>query len=103
MSTSRFSWVGAGIPLGTGKKGGGKQRKCLKLVAHAIKEMNEWIESKDKVLTGTIGALVVSASYDADDALGGDPFDDEGAVAAMWLDQARVGGDDGGADEDFFC
>lgn len=50
-----------------GQKGGWKAADCSKLVAHEIGEMNKWIEKRDSVLSGTIGALVVPAGYDPDD------------------------------------
>ena len=50
-----------------GQEGGWKPANCSKMVAHAIGEMNKWVKDREKVLSGTMGALVVPSAFDKDD------------------------------------
>ena len=45
-----------------GQEGGWKAANCSKLVEHAIKEMDKWVDN-DRILSGSMRALVVPQSY----------------------------------------
>ena len=61
---------------GAGQEGGWKAANCSKLVAHAIGEINKWVKDGEKVLSGTMGALVVPSVFDKDDISRADDVED---------------------------
>ena len=70
----RLGWYG--YKGWAGQEGGWKAANCSKLVAHAIGEMNKWGKDSEKVLSGTMGALVVPSSFDKDDISRADDVED---------------------------
>lgn len=70
-------------------------------MAHAIKEINTWVDKRVKVLGGKIGALKVPKSYEIDED-GDGIVDEEGVGAQLVLDGKEVeeGVDQGWVDEE---